>query len=84
MPKLRHGLCTCAADLELLRKHETEAGMPADPHLDAFMQAQAMRGKKNSVNTEFLLHLLGLGVRLGHVLFSTSSTQTHLRLLHAP
>ena len=42
--------------------------MEADPHLDAFMQAQAMRGKKNSVNTEFLLHLLGLGVRSSLVL----------------
>lgn len=54
-----------AADLEQLREHEEETGTPADPHLDAFMQAQAMRGKKNSVNTEFLLHLLGLGVRFG-------------------
>ena len=54
-----------AADLEQLRKHEEETGMPADPHLDAFMQAQAMHGKKNSVNTEFLLHMLGLGVRFG-------------------
>lgn len=70
-----------AADLAQLRQHEAEAGMPADPHVDAFMEAQAMRGKKNSVNTEFLLHLLGLGVRFGHEPMCALSSEVPARIL---
>ena len=53
-----------AAMLGTLREREKKNGVKPDPHLDAFMKAQATEGKSGSVNSELVLRLLGLQVSL--------------------
>jgi len=51
-----------AEELEELRRLEKEKGIKPDPEIDAFMKASAIEGKRESIETEYVLHILGLGV----------------------
>lgn len=48
--------------IEQLRSVKKERGIEPDPDIDAFMKAAAIEGKKESITTEFILHVLGLNV----------------------
>ena len=52
----------CAEELTELRRLEKEKGISPDPEIDAFMKANAIEGKRESIETEYVLHILGLGV----------------------
>ena len=41
---------------------EKEKGISPDPENDAFMKANAIEGKREGIETEYVLHILGLGV----------------------
>lgn len=41
---------------------EKERGIEPDPDIDAFMKADAIEGKRESIETEYVLHILGLNV----------------------
>ncbi|KAL5721099.1 Pleiotropic drug resistance protein 2 [Ranunculus cassubicifolius] len=43
-----------------LSKREKEAGITPDPHIAAFMKAIALEGQKTSLNTYYILKILGL------------------------
>lgn len=51
-----------ADELQELRRLEKEKGIQPDPEIDAFMKANAIEGKRESIETEYVLHILGLGV----------------------
>ena len=51
-----------AAELERLRQAEKEQGIVPDAYLAAFMKANTLEGKRESIHTEYLLHTMGLGV----------------------
>ena len=51
-----------ADELTELRRLEKEKGIQPDPEIDAFMKANAIEGKRESIETEYVLHILGLGV----------------------
>ncbi len=48
--------------MEELRRVEKERGIEPDPDIDAFMKADAIEGKRESIETEYVLHILGLNV----------------------
>lgn len=52
----------CAGDLDQLREAEREKGIEPDPQLAAFMKANTLEGKRESVHTEFIMRTLGLTV----------------------
>ena len=52
----------CAAELERLKQAEKEQGIKPDPYLAAFMKANTLEGKRESIHTEYLLRTMGLGV----------------------
>lgn len=54
--------CIAVVELEELRRLEKEQGIEPDPEIDAFMKANAIEGKRESIETEYILHILGLGV----------------------
>ena len=41
---------------------EKEKGIEPDPDLDAFMKANAIQGKREGIETDYVLHVLGLGI----------------------
>ncbi len=45
-----------------LREAEKAAGIEPDWAADAFMKAATIQGQANSVVTEFIIHMLGLGI----------------------
>ncbi|KAK9865807.1 hypothetical protein WJX84_001141 [Apatococcus fuscideae] len=49
-------------NLEALKEAEKAAGIEPDPHVAAFMKANTLEGKAESIHTEFILHILGLNV----------------------
>lgn len=51
-----------AVELDELRRLEKEQGIEPDPDIDAFMKANAIEGKRESIETEYVLHVLGLNV----------------------
>ena len=51
-----------ADNLEALKEAEKAAGIEPDPHVAAFMKANTLEGKAESIHTEFILHILGLNV----------------------
>lgn len=51
-----------ADELQELRRLEKEKGIQPDPEIDAFMKANAIEGKRESIETEYVLHILGLGI----------------------
>ena len=55
-------MASCAEELEELRRLEKEKGVEPDPEIDAFMKANAIQGKRESIETEYVLHILGLSV----------------------
>ena len=59
---LANDICGTADELNELRRLEKEKGIQPDPEIDAFMKANAIEGKRESIETEYVLHILGLGV----------------------
>lgn len=60
-----------------MKQAEREQGIKPDPYLAAFMKANTLEGKRESIHTEYLLRTMGLGV--------CSDTQVHTcRLLQQP
>ncbi len=53
-------------DMVELRKREKEMGIEPDWELDAYMKAQTLEGKRQSIQTEYILNILGLDVSLFH------------------
>ena len=51
-----------AGDLEQLRDAEMSKGIQPDPEINAFMKANTLEGKRESIHTDFVMHSLGLGV----------------------
>ena len=51
-----------ADELKELREKEREQGIQPDPEIDAFMKANAIEGKRESIETDYVLHVLGLNV----------------------
>lgn len=51
-----------AGEMEELRRVEKERGIEPDSDIDAFMKATAIEGKRESIETEYVLHILGLNV----------------------
>lgn len=49
--------------MEELRRREKEAGIEPDWEVDAFMKASTLQGKRQSIQTEYILNVLGLDVR---------------------
>ncbi|KAK9794008.1 hypothetical protein WJX73_008792 [Symbiochloris irregularis] len=56
------GAGTKAADLAELRRLEKEMQIEPDWNIDAFMKAESIEGKYKSVMTEYVVHMLGLGI----------------------
>ncbi len=56
------GSAIAADNLEALIEAEKAAGIEPDPHVAAFMKANTLEGKAESIHTEFILHILGLNV----------------------
>lgn len=52
----------CIVELQELRKRESEQKIEPDPEIDAFMKANAIEGKRESIETDYVLHVLGLNV----------------------
>lgn len=55
-------MCLPAADSAKMAAIEKEQGIEVDPELAAFMRANQLEGKRENVQTEFILHMLGLNV----------------------
>ena len=51
-----------AEDMEELRRREKAAGIEPDWDIDAYMKALTLQGKRQSVQTEYILSILGLDV----------------------
>lgn len=51
-----------ADNLAELRKLEKEMNVEPDWNIDAFMKAESIEGKYKSVMTEYVVHMLGLGI----------------------
>ena len=51
-----------ADDLRELRRLEKEGGVEPDWNVDAFMKAESSEGRRTSVMTEYVIHMLGLGI----------------------
>lgn len=51
-----------AEELEKLRDREKELGIDPDWDIDAFMKASNLRGKQQSIVTDYILRMLGLEV----------------------
>lgn len=45
-----------------LSRREKEAGIKPDPEIDAFMKATAVAGQESSLNTDYVLKILGLDI----------------------
>lgn len=45
-----------------MRKREKERGIEPDPEIDAFMKANAIEGKREGIETDYVLHVLGLSI----------------------
>lgn len=54
--------CFDAELLRKLREAEKAAGVEPDWAVDAFLKAATVSGQPNSVVTEFIVHMLGLGI----------------------
>ena len=54
--------CSAAEELQELGRREKEQGIEPDPEIDAFMKANAIEGKRESIETEYVLHILGLAI----------------------
>ena len=48
--------------MEALKKAEQEKGLAPDPELAAFMKANTLEGKRESIHTEYVLRTMGLDV----------------------
>ena len=48
--------------MEALKKAEQGQGLEPDPELAAFMKANTLEGKRESIHTEFILRIMGLDV----------------------
>ena len=48
--------------MEALRAAEKERGIEPDPELAAFMKANTLEGKRESIHTQYVLHTMGLDV----------------------
>ena len=67
----------CSADeIEELRRKEKELDIEPDWEIDAFMKACALRGKEQSIMTDYIMRMLGLEVLL--TIFSPSISCTGL------
>lgn len=51
-----------AGELAELRKREQEKGIAPDEGINSFMTVDAIEGKRESLVTEYILHILGLSV----------------------
>lgn len=51
-----------AEEMQELRQKEKEKGIQPDPEIDAFMKANTIEGKRESIETEYVLHILGLSI----------------------
>ena len=51
-----------AGELQELHKREKEQGIAPEYDIDAFMTADAVQGKKESLVSEYILRILGLDV----------------------
>ena len=51
-----------AEELQRLLEAEGENAEGLDPHLEAFMKAQTLEGKREAIATEYILRVLGLDV----------------------
>ena len=51
-----------AEELKELREKEKEQGVEPDPEIDAFMKANTIQGKRESIETEYVMHVLGLKI----------------------
>ncbi|KAK9826217.1 hypothetical protein WJX74_000632 [Apatococcus lobatus] len=56
------GVGNKAKDMEKLRRLEKEMGIEPDWDIDAYMKAQTLEGKRQSIQTEYILSILGLDV----------------------
>ena len=54
--------CSATEELQELGRREKEQGIEPDPEIDAFMKANAIEGKRESIETEYVLHILGLAI----------------------
>lgn len=59
MPKAEFAF---AEILEEVRKREKEMGIEPDWTVDALMKSETLEGFKSSINTEFIIRMLGLGI----------------------
>jgi hypothetical protein len=48
--------------LEELKRLEKEKGIEPDPEIHAYMKANTIEGKREGIETDYVLHILGLGV----------------------
>lgn len=51
-----------AAELMAIQEAEKEKGIQPDPYLAAFSKAEAVEGKRENIETDYVLHMLGLNV----------------------
>lgn len=49
-------------ELRELQRLEKEQGIEPDPEIDAFMKANAIEGKREGIETDYVLHVLGLTI----------------------
>ena len=59
---------------------EKERGIEPDPDIDAFMKADAIEGKRESIETEYVLHILGLNVCADTMVSSNTTSSSSARL----
>ena len=55
-------ILVCADELRELQAREKEMGKAPDPELDAFMKAEVLKGKRESIVTEYIIRILNLDV----------------------
>lgn len=70
-------LILSAGELKELHKREKEMGIVPEHDIDAFMRADAIQGKKESLASEYVIRILGLDV-------SRISLLLHNRLCSCP
>lgn len=51
-----------AEELAELKRREKAQGIEPDPEISAFMEANAIEGKRESIETDYTLHILGLTI----------------------
>ena len=62
--------------MEQLKEAEAAKGIQPDPQLAAYMKANTLEGKRESVQTEFIMHSLGLSVCADTLVWSSKRWPT--------